>query len=256
MHSETCVNSSVSLQMAVNPIQPLMTSKQCLQTISEVEWCQHGTVCREHSNANIKTNKMVSKPWAACTMPSQLQETGNLPGSQLSTCLEMHRNPPNSPHTAIPSILKQTAHGPCLWTCSRLEQCQGSTVDRKHSNVNNKSNKIISKWTACNMLYQIYRTGNLLIPQHAMCIKTHKMSIYSLQMAILPIQLQLNNSSAYQQVKGLKLHHTDVVGGEHSNVNIKTMKHVSRHWMMCNTLSTIQKGRCTCYPTTDMLKNA
>ena len=51
---------------------------------------------------------------------------------------------------------------------------------------------------ACNTPYQIYEMGNLLIPQHATCVKTHKMSIYGLQMAILPIQLQLNDGSAYQ----------------------------------------------------------
>jgi len=37
MHSETCVNCSVSLQKALNPIQSLTTSEQCLQTLSEVE---------------------------------------------------------------------------------------------------------------------------------------------------------------------------------------------------------------------------
>jgi len=143
--SEMHVNPSVGLQMAVNSIQPLTTSEQCSQTLSEVEQCQDGTAHGEHLNVNVKTNKMVSKPWAAHTTPSQLQDTGNLPGSQPSTHLEMHRNPPNGPHTAIPSILKQTTHGPHLQTCSGLEQCQGSAIDGKCLNANDKTNKIISK---------------------------------------------------------------------------------------------------------------
>jgi len=51
---------------------------------------------------------------------------------------------------------------------------------------------------ACNTLYQIHKTGNLLIPQHATSVKTYKTSIYGLQMAILPIQLQPYDGLAYQ----------------------------------------------------------
>jgi len=50
-------------------------------------------------------------------------------------------------------------------------------------------------------------------------------------------------SSAYQQVKGLKLHHTDTVDGEHSKVNVKTMENVSGYRTMHNMLSMIQKRR-------------
>ena len=111
MHSETCRNSLNSPQMAVNSTQPLTTNRQCLQTLSEMERHQCSTIHREHLNADIKTDIMVSKPWAVHTMPSQLQDTGSLPGSQPSTHLEMHRNVPNSPHTAICSILKKTNDG-------------------------------------------------------------------------------------------------------------------------------------------------
>jgi len=121
MHSEMHVNHSVGLQKTINPIQTLTTSEQCSQTLSEVERCEHSTVRGEHLKVNVKNDKMVSKPWAACTTPSQLQETGNLPGSQSSTRLEMRRKPSNGPHTAIPSTLNLTTHGPHSRTCSRLE---------------------------------------------------------------------------------------------------------------------------------------
>ena len=87
--------------MAVNSTQTLTTSGQCSWILSEVELHQRSAVHKEHSNVDAKTDKMVSKPWAAHTTPSQLQDTGSLPGSQLSMHLEMHGNIPNGPHTAI-----------------------------------------------------------------------------------------------------------------------------------------------------------
>jgi len=120
---------------------------------------------------------MVSKPWAVCTTPSQLQETGNLPGSQPSTHLEMHRNPSNGPHMAVPSTLNLTNHGPHLQTCGGLEQCQGSTVDGKCSNANKETNKIVSKQTVCRTPFQIHEKGNLLVSEPSMCVKMHKMIV-------------------------------------------------------------------------------
>jgi len=174
-------------------------------------------------------------------MLSQLQDTRNLPGSQLSTHLEMRRNLPNGPHMAVPSILKQTAHGPHLQTCSGLEQCQGSTIDGKCSNANEETNKTVSKRTVHKMPFQIHEKGNLLVPKPSTHVKTCKTITYGPQMAILPTQQQPNDGPTSQDVGKLKLRHTDAVDREHSKVNVKTMENVSGDRMMRNTPSMIQE---------------
>jgi len=158
-------------------------------------------------NIQMWTLKL-SKPWVAHTTLSQLQDMGNLPGSQPSTHLETHRNPPNSPQTAIHSILKQTNYSPHLWTSGGLDWHQGSTSDGKCSDVNDKTNKkTSSKEMACKMPSQIYEKGNPLVSEHSTCIKTHKMTTYGPQMARHPIQQQPNDGLTSQGVGGLKLCH-------------------------------------------------
>jgi len=124
-----------------------------------------------------------------------------------------------------------------------LEQHQGSISDGKHSDANNKTNKkASSKETVCKKPSQIYEKGNLLVPEHSMCIKMHKKTTYGPQMAILPIQQQLNDGSTIQGIDGLKLHHSNTVDRKCLKANIKTIKNVSEQRRMCNAPSIVQKG--------------
>jgi len=189
---------------------------------------------------NVKNDKRVSKPWAAHTTPSQLQDTGSLPGSQPSTCLEMHRSIPNGPHMAVCSILKKTNYGLQSWTSSVLERCQDSAGDGKRSDVNDKTNKKAkNKEMVHKMPSQIHEEGNLLIPKHSTCIKAHKMTTYEPQMAVLPIQQQPKDGSSSQGVGGLKLHHHDAVDEKRLKANVKTIKNVSEHGTMHDAPSII-----------------
>jgi len=91
--------------------------------------------------------------------------------------------------------------------------------------------------------FQIHEKGNLLVPEPSMCIKMCKTITYGPQMAILPTQQQPNDGPTSQGVGRLKLCHTDTVDGEHSKVNIKTMKNVSGDRMTHNMPSMIQERR-------------
>jgi len=183
---------------------------------------------------------MVSKPWAVHTTLSQLQDTRSLPGSQPSMHLETCRSIPNSPHTAVCSILKNTNYSPQSWTSSGLEQHQDGASDGKCSDANDKTNKKTNnKETAHKTLSQIYGEGNLLVPEQPTCVKMHKKTIYGHQIAVLPIQQQPNDGSTSQGVGGLKLRHSDTVDRKHSKVNIKTIKNVSEHGTTHDTMSII-----------------
>jgi len=96
---------------------------------------------------------------------------------------------------------------------------------------------------ACKTPFQIQKERNLLVPEHLTCIKMCKMTTYKPQMAIIPIQQKPNDGSTSQGVGRLKLCHTDTVDGEHSKVNIKTMKNVSGDRMTRNMLFMIQERR-------------
>ena len=122
-------------------------------------------------------------------MPFQLQDTGSLPGSQPSMHLETHRSIPNGPHTAVCLILKKTNYGHQSQTSGGLEQRQDGAGDRKHLDVNDKTNKKArNKEMACKTPSQIYEEGNLFIPEYSTYIKACKMTTYRPQIAVLPIQ--------------------------------------------------------------------
>jgi len=114
-------------------------------------------------------------------------------------------------------------------SCGLAADWNGAS-DRKCLDVNDKTNKKTSnKETAHKTPSQIYGEGNLLVPKHPMHVKMCKKTTYGPQMAVLPIQQQLNDSSTSQGVGGLKLHHSNAVDRKHSKANVKTIKNVSEH---------------------------
>ena len=137
----------------------------------------------------------------------------------------------------------QSSSRPIMALSCRLVADWNGASDGKCSDANDKTNKKASnKEMVCKTLSQIHGEGNLLVPKHSTCVKTHKMAIYRPQMAVLPIQQQLKDGSTSQGVGGWKLCHCDTADGKHSKANIKTIKNVSEHGMMHDTPSKIQAG--------------